>query len=148
MAGIYLRQGSALVAMHETPYDTEAVLQKLIAEHPQVLAGDAVAADDSPWLLVRREAGVADAAEATARWSLDHLFLDAAGIPTLVEVKRSSDTRLRREVVAQMLDYASNAAHWTAETLRGWFEGPTRTGDPFLTMEGNQKARMIDLQHI
>jgi hypothetical protein len=41
--------------------------------------------------------------------SLDHLFLDQDGIPTLVEVKRSSDTRLRREVIAQMLDYAANA---------------------------------------
>ena len=28
--------------------------------------------------------------------------------PTLVEVKRSSDTRIRREVVGQMLDYAAN----------------------------------------
>ena len=40
---------------------------------------------------------------------LDHLFLDQDGIPTIVETKRSSDNRLRREVVAQMLDYASNA---------------------------------------
>jgi len=40
--------------------------------------------------------------------SLDHLFLDEAGVPTLVEVKRSSDTRARREMVAQMLDYFNN----------------------------------------
>ncbi len=39
----------------------------------------------------------------------DHLFLDQDGIPTIVETKRSSDNRLRREVMAQMLDYASNA---------------------------------------
>ncbi len=30
-------------------------------------------------------------------------------IPTLVEVKRSTDSRIRREVVGQMLDYAANA---------------------------------------
>ena len=30
-------------------------------------------------------------------------------MPTLVEVKRSSDTRIRREVVGQMLHYAANA---------------------------------------
>jgi hypothetical protein len=29
-------------------------------------------------------------------------------VPTLLEVKRSSDTRIRREVVGQMLDYAAN----------------------------------------
>ena len=40
---------------------------------------------------------------------LDHLFLDQDGVPTIVETKRSSDNRLRKEVVAQMLDYASNA---------------------------------------
>ncbi len=43
------------------------------------------------------------------RWSLDHLFLDHHGVPTLVEVKRSTDLRIRREVVGQMLDYAANA---------------------------------------
>jgi hypothetical protein len=45
------------------------------------------------------------------------------GFPTLVEVKRSSDTRLRREVVGQMPDYTANAAaYWPAERIREWFE--------------------------
>ena len=56
------------------------------------------------------------------RWSLDHLFLDQDGIPTLVEVKRGTDTRIRREVVGQMLDYAANAIlHWPLATLRARF---------------------------
>jgi len=43
---------------------------------------------------------------------------------TFVEVKRASDTRARREVVAQMLDYAANgSAFWQLDQLRGWFEG-------------------------
>ena len=55
--------------------------------------------------------------------SVDHLFLDAEGFPTLVEVKRRGDTRLRREVVGQMLDYAANAAsYWTAESIRAAYE--------------------------
>ena len=55
--------------------------------------------------------------------SLDHLFLDQDAIPTLVEVKRSSDTRIRREVVGQMLDYAANAVvYWPLETIRARFE--------------------------
>lgn len=60
-------------------------------------------------LLVRREAPIRDSSDASPRWRLDHLYVDARGVPTLVEVKRSSDTRGRREVVAQMLDYAANA---------------------------------------
>ena len=57
------------------------------------------------------------------RWSVDHLFVDQDGIPTFVEVKRQTDTRLRREVVGQMLDYAANAVvYWSAEQLRAEFQ--------------------------
>jgi len=105
--GIYLRHGETYVAMRETPYGAEDVLQQLIEEHPEMLGGDDAAYGSL--VLVRREAGVSEREDAGARWSLDHLYLDARGIPTLVEVKRSSDTRGRREVVAQMLDYAANA---------------------------------------
>jgi len=54
---------------------------------------------------------------------VDHLFLDQDAVPTIVEVKRSTDTRIRREVVGQMLDYAANAVlYWPVETLRAQFE--------------------------
>ena len=67
--------------------------------------------------------GVADREDGRDRWSLDHLFVDQDAIPTFVEVKRSSDTRIRREVVGQMLDYAANAsAYWDAGRLRSSFE--------------------------
>ena len=57
------------------------------------------------------------------RWSLDHLFLDQDGIPTFVEVKRSTDTRIRREVIGQMLDYAANGvAYWPVESIRAMYE--------------------------
>jgi hypothetical protein len=108
--------------MREQPYDAENVLQALIAEHPEILGEDETGTS-SEWLLVKEEAGIPDAAEGVERWSLDHLFLDRAGVPTLVEVKRRQDARLRREVVAQMLEYAANGvAYWSADVLRGWFE--------------------------
>ena len=107
--------------MHERPYEAEAILQALIAEHPEVLAGGGTDAG-SEWLLVKREAGISSAEDGGHGW-LDHLFLDADGVPTLVEVKRSSHTRARREVVAQLLDYAATApASWTVERLQAWFE--------------------------
>lgn len=57
------------------------------------------------------------------RWSLDHLFVDQDAVPTLVEVKRSSDTRIRREVVGQMLDYAANGTrYWGNGALAQLFE--------------------------
>ena len=70
---------------------------------------------------------VPDHSGGSVRWSLDHLFLDADGVPTFVEVKRASDTRIRREVVGQMLDYAANGlAYWPASLLR---EAAERTHD-------------------
>src|SRR5215207_1256434 len=106
--GIFLMRGDdELVEMHESPYEAEEVLQALIARFPSLLAGDQYAGDTPRrWLLVGRETALPDDEDAAGRWSVDHLFLDQDAVPTLVEVKRSSDTRIRREVVGQMLDYA------------------------------------------
>ena len=71
------------------------------------------------WLLVSREMPVMIEDEVSAYGYLDHLFLDQDAVPTLVEVKRSTDMRIRREVVGQMLDYAANPArYWPVERMR------------------------------
>jgi len=119
--GIYLkREDGQLVRMVETAYESEEVLQRLLAEYPDLLAGEQVnETEPRRWLLVSREAPVPDEEAGSGRWSMDHLFLDQDGVPTLIEVKRSSDTRVRREVVGQMLDYAANSvAYLAVERLR------------------------------
>jgi hypothetical protein len=74
------------------------------------------------WLLIGKEFGVPNGPEVGDKWRIDHLFVDEAGVPTLVECKRSSDPRARREVVAQMLDYAANGfLYWTLEKLKATF---------------------------
>src|SRR5262245_59809928 len=110
--------------MRETPYEAEEVLQALIAKFPSLLAGGLDAGEAvRRWVLVAREAALPDDEDAAGRWSVDHLFLDQQAVPTLVEVKRSSDTRIRREVVGQMLDYAANGVvYWPIETIRATFE--------------------------
>ena len=122
---IFLVRGEdELLPMTETAYDTEDVLQALIARFPDLLAGDQLPGDEPRrWLLIGREAALPSEEAGTSRWSVDHLFLDQDAVPTLVEVKRSSDTRIRREVIGQMLDYAANAVvYWPIDTLRGVFE--------------------------
>jgi hypothetical protein len=122
--GIYLLRGDdELVEMRESPYEAEDVLQALIARFPSLLAGDQyTGGTPRRWLLVGREAALPDDEDAAGRWSVDHLFLDQDAVPTLVEVKRSSDTRIRREVVGQMLDYAANGVvYWPLEQLRELF---------------------------
>ncbi len=119
-----LQEGGELVAMAEEAYDSEDLLQRLLADYPSLMAGDQIdTASPRRWLLVSREAGVPSHEGGGAQWSIDHLFLDQDAIPTLVEVKRSSDTRIRREVVGQMLDYAANAVvYWPIDKIRAQFE--------------------------
>jgi len=129
--GVFLKRGEELVEMTEQPYALEDHLQALIEKHPNLLAGDQVD-PDAPrrWLLLSREAAVPDADDGAGRWSLDHLLLDQDAIPTLVEVKRSSDSRIRREVVGQMLDYAANAVtYWNLDALRTTYEETARALD-------------------
>lgn len=125
MGGIYLvREGGGLVEMTEQRYEAESVLQGLLADYPSLLAGNQMdSSSPRRWLLVSKEAAVPGEEAGAARWALDHLFLDQDAVPTLVEVKRSTDTRIRREVVGQMLDYAANAVvYWPPESMLTQFE--------------------------
>jgi hypothetical protein len=120
-----------LVPMVETQYAKEDVLQVMLEKYPDLLPGDQIN-PESPrrWLLVNREVGIPAEKVGGDIWSIDHLFLDQDGIPTFVECKRSSDTRSRREVVAQMLDYAANGTeYWAIERLiQSTTETATRNG--------------------
>ena len=110
----------SLVPMLETDYTSEDILQALIARYPDLIPGDQINPENPPrWLLVAREMPVPGDKDETGRWSLDHLFLDQDGVPTFIECKRHNDTRSRREVVAQMLDYAANGLeYWSMDRLR------------------------------
>jgi hypothetical protein len=122
--GIFLIQPNGdLVEMNETPYDSEDLLQALLAKYPSLLAGNQIDPKaPRKWLFIERESAIPSMEGGGGRWSADHLFLDQDAVPTIVEVKRSSDTRIRREVVGQMLDYAANAVvYWPVDRLRERF---------------------------
>ena len=114
------KSGQTWLPMTETPYDQEVVLQLALAQYPDLIPGDQINPDNPRrWLLVQRELGIPGETGGGNVWSLDHLFLDQEGIPTFIECKRSQDTRSRREVVAQMLDYAANGTeYWPIDKLR------------------------------
>ncbi len=94
-------------------------LQTLLLNNHDLLPSKQIDAADPPrWLLIKREMPVPDPASGQERWSIDFLFVDHLAVPTLVECKRCDDTRSRREVVAQMLEYAANGQHyWTGSEL-------------------------------
>ena len=101
-------------------FDSEDLFQTLIEDHPELLVGEQIDPEDPPrWIMIQREAGIPGQDGGGNRWSVDHLLLDQHGRPTFVEVKRSTDTRIRREVVGQMLDYAANAVeYWPKDRIR------------------------------
>lgn len=123
-SGVFVIQAdNKLVELNESNYDSEVVLQKLLAEYPNLLSGSQIDPDNPRrWLLISREMSIPQE-EGPSSFFVDHLFLDQDAIPTLVEVKRSSDIRIRREVIGQMLDYAANAPqNWPLDTIIAKFE--------------------------
>jgi hypothetical protein len=124
MGVFVLNESQGLVALAPREFVNEDDFQQLLEKYPALLSGNQTD-DGRPlrWLLIKREKSIPAEDGGSGRWSVDHLFVDQDGIPTLVEVKRQSDTRLRREVVGQMLDYAANAVvYWPVEQLRAEFE--------------------------
>ncbi len=119
-----LNKNQSLVELNESEFVNERQFQELLENYPKLISGSQINPDNPrKWLLISREFGVPDEESGNNKWSLDHLFIDQDGIPTLVEVKRSTDTRIRREVVGQMLDYAANAVtYWSISEIRNKFE--------------------------
>lgn len=99
-------------------------LQVILERNPDLLPGDQIDPENPRrWLLIRREMPVPDPGTGSDRWSVDFLFADQDAVPTFVECKRCADTRARREIVGQMLDYAANGHHyWTKDKLRDFAE--------------------------
>ncbi len=127
--GVYLiQEEDQLVEMAEKPYDSEALLQELLESNPGLLAVNRrEGAALKPWLLVRRNVTNTTEDTISERWSLNHLFLDQQATPTLVEVKSSDDSGVRRAAIGQMLDYAANASvYWPVESILTQFEANCR----------------------
>lgn len=122
---IFLRRADGqLVGMDHAQTDLEKDLQVLVAKYPNLLAGDQIDPErPRRWLLVRREYGVKSEADA-AVGRADHLLLDQDGVPTFVEVKTVHNGGLRRDAIAQVIDYAANATKYEpVDRMREFVEG-------------------------
>jgi hypothetical protein len=66
-----LKDGDQLVEMKEQAYDSEELLQALLAQYPDLMAGDQI--DSSAprrWLLIKREKEVPSQEDENGRWSI------------------------------------------------------------------------------
>jgi hypothetical protein len=100
--------------------DEDKELQSLLESNLNILPGDQISPGQNlRWLLVKREMPVVNPSTGENLWSIDFLLVDQNGVPTLVECKRRNDTRSRREIVGQMLEYAASGRYyWTASDFR------------------------------
>jgi hypothetical protein len=122
MANVYVIQadGRSEVMAPILCANEDRELQLVLDMNPDLLPGDQIDPENPRrWLLVKREMPVPDPSTGLDRWSIDFVFADQDAIPTFVECKRFEDTRSRREVVGQMLEYAANGHYyWSKEILR------------------------------
>lgn len=137
MANVYTvhEDGSTEAMTRIRCKDEERELQLILEKNPDLLPGDQIDPEDTRrWLLIKREMPVPDPYTGSDRWSIDFFFVDQDATPTFVECKRFADTRSRREVIGQMLEYAANGHYyWTKEIIRNFAEEAAKQKD--LTLE-------------
>ncbi|MGD1108420.1 MAG: hypothetical protein ABR865_15365 [Terracidiphilus sp.] len=111
--------------------DEDKELQTILKNNFDLLPGDQIDPDvPCRWMLIKREMPVPDPTTGTDRWSIDFLFVDQNATPTFVECKRYLDTRARREVVGQVLEYAANAQYcWSGDDIRAFAEATAKEGN-------------------
>lgn len=114
--------------------DESKELQDAIHLNHDILPGDQIDPEDPRrWLLIKREMPVPDPNTGENRWSIDFVFVDQSAVLTLVECKRYNDTRARREVVGQVIEYAANGQYyWSGELLKQYAEESARESNESL----------------
>ncbi len=72
--GIFLIQDDdKLVELMEQSYESEDLLQELLAKYPSLLAGDRMdTSAPRKWLLISREASLPSEEDGSGRWSVLH----------------------------------------------------------------------------
>jgi len=103
-----LKEGDEFVVLEESDFTAETALQEAIKRNPEVIPVADLELDEV--VVVGRETPLPVGA-------IDLLLLDAEGQVIIVETKLSRSPDLRRQVVAQVLDYG--ASLWrTAPTMK------------------------------
>lgn len=88
----------------------EALIQELVTEHPTVLPVSEIDTSFLPLIPIERDIP-------TSAGPIDALYISPSGALTLVEAKLWRNPQARREVVGQIIDYATALARWSYEDL-------------------------------
>lgn len=100
--------------LERVPFDERALqegwLQDLLERHPELLPIEDIEPGFAPLIPIGREVR-------TAAGAIDNLFVSPDGYITLVETKLWRNPEARRQVVAQIIDYAKQVSQWDFEQL-------------------------------
>lgn len=110
---VVIRQADGLVSASPAEFDSEAELERVLADQVQLLQS----AVDHRLAFVGRQVDLPDAG------ILDVLCVDENGLPVAVEVKLARNGESRRQVVAQIVDYLSALTALTVDELDARTEG-------------------------
>jgi len=92
------------VPFGQPPFD-EKYLQEFLAKYPETLPIGQLDAGFAPAVCIGREIQ-------TGTGKLDNVYVSPSGLITVVETKLWKNPQARREVVAQIIDYAKQMATW------------------------------------
>ncbi len=105
---LYSLENSVAEPFAKTRYQKEDDLQNIVAQNPNLLILP-TDPDDYQLYLVAREQPI-PCPDRPTLWA-DVFFVDSLAVPVIVEVKRSSDTRIHAEVMTQTLNYAAHLCY-------------------------------------
>ena len=94
----------------DDPSVAEDQIQRLVFDHPKVLPIQELDESFFPAVAVGREVG-------TSVGPIDALYVSPSGGVTVVEAKLWRNPQARREVVGQIIDYATALSSWSYEDL-------------------------------
>lgn len=88
----------------------EGLIQTLIEKNPELLPVGDIEPAFAPLISIGKEVE-------TKVGYIDHLFINSQGYITIVETKLWRNPEARRQVVGQIIDYATELSHWNFDQL-------------------------------
>ncbi|AMM31939.1 hypothetical protein SA2016_1259 [Sinomonas atrocyanea] len=116
-------------------YDSEAALQHILHDHPSLVPG--VSADAVACIEFQSGAGRADI-----------VIVDSDGKLTLVECKLGANPQIRREVIGQVLDYASRIWRMDVEEFEQRWKQANGGLSPFEALSDDGAVRAAVAEHL
>jgi hypothetical protein len=107
---ILLIDGGKVTPLSETEFTGEGKLQDYLEEYPTLIPLADIVEGASDLICIGREVSAGSG-------SIDLLCIDKDSLVTVVETKLRRNREARREVIGQIIEYASYVSQWTADDV-------------------------------